>query len=106
MSAKPRIAALARLALLCAVVVGLVFGAALAASPQFHAWLHHDGDHPEHVCLATTLQTGGIEEVLVVVMAVEPMAEPVTTSAPHAIAEADSFFLSCRVLEHAPPAVS
>ena len=100
---NPRSSTAARLALVGAVVAGLLLAAAFAASPQLHAWLHHDGDQPEHVCLATTLQASGIEEVLIVIMAVEPMAEIVATTPLRDAEVADSFFLSCRVLEHAPP---
>lgn len=95
-----------RLALLGAVMAGLLLALALAASPQLHELLHHDGDRQEHVCLATILQAGGFEDVLVVIMAVEPMTEVIATAPLCDVEEAESFFLSCRVLEHAPPFVS
>ena len=100
---KPHASAVARLALVGALMAGLLLAAALAASPQLHAWLHHGGEQPEHVCLATTLQAGGLEEILAVIMAVDPMAEIVATAPLRDAEEAESFFLSCRVLEHAPP---
>ena len=103
MFVNPRPSTAARLALVGAVVAGLLLATALAASPQLHAWLHHHGDESEHVCLAATLQSGGIEEILVVIMAVEPMAEVVATAPVRDLEVAESFFLSCRVLEHAPP---
>jgi hypothetical protein len=95
-----------RLVLIGAVVAGLLLALALAASPQLHELLHHDGEDQEHVCLATILQAGGFEEVLVVIMAVEPMTEVIATAPLRDVEEAGSFFLSCRVLEHAPPFLS
>lgn len=103
---KPRSTPFARLALAGAVLAGLLLAVALAASPELHERLHHDGDEQEHVCLATTLQAGGFGDVLVALMVVAPMAEIIATEPLHAAEKAESFFLSCRVLEHAPPLVS
>jgi hypothetical protein len=100
---KPRPSTASRLALVGAVVAGLLLALVLAASPKLHERLHHGGGHPDHVCLVTTLQAGGLEDVLVVMMAVEPMAEIVARAPLWAVETAESFFLSCRVLEHAPP---
>ena len=103
---KPRPSIATRLALVGAVVVGLLLASVLAASPELHERLHHDADHQDHVCLVTTLQAGGFEDVLVVIMAVEPMGKGVATAPLSDVEAVPSFFLSCRVLEHAPPFVS
>lgn len=103
---KPRQSTATRLALVGAVVAGLLLALMLAASPQLHELLHHDSGQPEHVCLATILQAGGCEDVLVVLMVVTPIVEIVATAPLRAAEKAESFFLSCRVLEHAPPFVS
>lgn len=103
---KPRPSKAARLALVGAVVAGLLLALMLAASPQFHELLHHDSDQQEHVCLATILQAGGFEDVLVVLMPVTPMVEIIATAPQRDVKKVESFFLSCRVLEHAPPLVS
>ena len=103
---KPRLSTVARLALVGAVVAGLLLAAVLAASPQLHELLHRDGDDSEHVCLVTILHAGGFEDVLVVALAVAPMAEIIATAPLREVEKAESFFLSCRVLEHAPPFVS
>ena len=100
---KLRSSTATRLAMAGALVAGLLLALALTASPQLHELLHHGGGASEHVCLVTTLQAGGFEGVLVVVMAVGPMAEVVTVAPRRAVEKAASFFLSCRVLEHAPP---
>lgn len=95
----------ARFALVSAVLTGFLLALALAASPQLHE-LAHDADHSEqhHECLATVLSEGGLDTVLVIATLVQTLPEP----RPVAIAVQDlhpvqSFFLSCRVLEHAPP---
>ena len=100
---KPRSSTATRLALVGAVVAGLLLAAILAASPQLHERLHHDGGDAEHVCLVTTLQAGGFADLLVVLMAVEPADGIIATAPRPAVEKAASFFLSCHVLEHAPP---
>ena len=101
---KPRSSSAAHLALAGAVVAGVLLALVVAASPQLHELLHHlGGSDSEHACLVATLQAGGLDGVLLVVMAVAPMLEIVAPAAPRDVAGAASFFLTCRVLEHAPP---
>ena len=103
---KCRVPTAARLALVGAIIAGLLLTLVLVAVPHLHARLHHDADHQEHTCLVTILQSGGFDEAPIVTMAVVPMAEMIATAPVREVKNAESFFLSCRVLEHAPPFVS
>ena len=103
---KSRTYTATRLALVCAVMAGLLLALALAAFPALHERLHQDADHHEHTCLVTILQLGGFDDAPVVAMAVETMAETIATAPVREVENAESFFLSCRVLEHAPPFIS
>ena len=95
-----------RLALIGATLAGLLLALVLSVSGELHERLHHDdGDH-HHECLATVLHSGacdsstpapvleGIETVLI------------ETARRDFFRIVESPFLSCRILEHAPPAVS
>ncbi|MBP1690574.1 MAG: hypothetical protein H6Q34_1147 [Deltaproteobacteria bacterium] len=93
--------ATARFALVGAVVAGLVFTLVLATSPRLHQSVHPDSDQPAHSCLVTTLQACGYEAVLVVQLA----AASVTSVSLRGVGKIESFFLSCRLLEHGPPRV-
>lgn len=95
-----------RLALVSAVLAGFVLALALAASPELHERIHHDADQEEHQCLATTIGGGGCEDALVAPMLVGFVAVFSATVPAEYSRAAGSLFLSCRVLEHAPPLVS
>jgi hypothetical protein len=86
-----------------AVLAGFLLALGLAASPGLHEFIHHDGGRAHHECLATTLQANGCDDALLVVMVVLPLAQPDADAPPREAELAKSFFLSCRVLEHAPP---
>ena len=104
MSAKPGSRATARCALVGAVAAGFLLALALVTFPQLHQLVHPDGGQPAHSCLATTLQAGAYEAVIVVV-AIQLAAASVTRVAPRDAGKVESFFLSCRLLEHGPPRV-
>lgn len=53
--------------LLCALVLLL---SALAASPSFHQWLHHDADNPDHECAVTLFSSGHVNAASLVPVAV------------------------------------
>ena len=105
MSAKPGSLATARFALVGAVAAGFLLASALATSPQLHRLVHPDGGRPAHSCLATTLQAGAHEAVTVVEVAIQLAATSVTTVPLRDLGKVESFFLSCRLLEHGPPRV-
>jgi hypothetical protein len=102
-SAQPGYVAHARSALVGAVAAGLLLALALAASPQLHQLVHSDSGQPCHGCLATTLQAGAYEAVIVVVVAIQLAAASVTRVSLRDVGMIESFFLSCRLLEHGPP---
>ena len=76
----------------------------LAVCPELHEFIHHGADDEHHDCVVTAILSGGIEHMPII---------PVVADAPapaseclHALFDARvavSFFLSCRILEHAPP---
>jgi hypothetical protein len=103
MSAQPGYLARARLVLVGAVAAGFLLALALATSPQLHQLVHPDRCQPCHGCLATTLQAGAYEAVIVVVVAVQLAAISVTRVPLRDVGMVESFFLSCRLLELGPP---
>ena len=66
MRARSGSLAIARFALVGAAVAGFMLALALATSPQLHRLVHPDSDQPAHSCIATTLQTGAYEAVIIV----------------------------------------
>lgn len=96
--------AVLRIALFGAALAGFVFAMLLAGLPELHEWAHQDSGDAQHQCLATVLHSGACDEVT--------SAPPLTVIAEgpvEAVPEdcsrlALSLFLSCRILEHAPPA--
>ena len=96
-----------RLALIGAVIAGLVLALLMAVSPELHELIHHDGDAMEHQCLGTLMQTGGCDDTapeaivvagfLATLFGPEPSGESVWVQ---------SVFASAGVLEHAPPFIS
>ena len=104
MSANPGYRAIARCALVAAVAIGFLLALTLATSPELHQLVHPDGGQPAHSCLATTLQSGAYEAVIVVVVAIQ-LAAVAVTRAPRSDVGVESFFLRCRLLEHGPPRV-
>ena len=105
MPPQPSYRAHARVVLVGAVVAGFLLALALATSPQLHQLVHPDGGQPFHSCLATTLQAGAYEAVIVVVVATQLAVASVTRAPLRDVGMVESFFLSCRLLEHGPPRV-
>lgn len=98
--------ALIRIPIIGALLAGFLIAFLFAGSPALHDWAHSDSDDGQHQCLATVLHAGACEDT--------PM-EPVPTALVMASDEtapkvrsriAPSVFLSCRILEHAPPSLS
>ena len=103
---KPfRHAGIFRLALFGAVLAGFVLALALAASPELHERIHRDAAHQEHQCLATTIG-GGWEDALIAPALTAFVATLIEVAPMDGSRVVESLFLSCGVLEHAPPVVS
>ena len=98
--------AVLRLALFGAALAGFVFAMLLAGSPGLHEWAHQDSGDAQHQCLATVLHSGACDEAAPA-PPLTAVAEGPVEAAPEVCSRlALSLFLSCRILEHAPPAVS
>ncbi len=84
----------------------MTLAAALAVTPQLHAWLHSTGDRTTHQCAATLLSSGSVEHTPAEPIAVERAPEANAETLPAlAVAHVLSFFGGSS-LEHAPPAQS
>jgi len=93
----------ARCALVGAIVAGFVLALALATSPRLHQLVHPDSDQPVHSCLVMTLQA--CVSGAVIVVATQLPAASVTSVTLRDVGKIESFFLSCRLLEHGPPRI-
>jgi hypothetical protein len=86
------------------LVAMLQWATVLAVCPGLHELIHHDADDEHHDCVVTLFLAGQVEQP-----AIDPIviANPVVLPAPldqsSDTRSFGSFFLSCRMLEHAPP---
>ena len=91
--------------LICLLSLAMLHWAViLAVCPKLHELIHHDANTEHHDCAVTAVLSGGIEHtpiVPVVADAPAPALECFDVSSDAQVAS--SFFLSCRILEHAPP---
>jgi hypothetical protein len=76
----------------------------LAVCPALHELIHHDAADEHHECAVTAILSGGVE-LLPVVPIVAVVSAPVLELIEMSFDERScgSFFLSCHILEHAPP---
>jgi hypothetical protein len=72
----------------------------LAVCPELHELIHHNADDEHHDCAVTAILSGGIEHTPIVPVAADAPTQALECFDAQAAA---SFFLSCRILEHAPP---
>jgi hypothetical protein len=87
-----------------ALVVGVLWVAALSASPDLHEWVHPDAGDPDHDCAVTLFSSGQATHVGAdLVLVVRPERLEVSDSIPYHETVLGSFFLGCSILEHAPP---
>ena len=98
--------AILRIALFSAALAGFVMAMLLAGSPQMHEWAHHPSDDHGHECLATALHSGACDNVTPVPVFAGITFGPFAPAPEIRTHDGPSLFLSCRVFEHAPPAVS
>jgi hypothetical protein len=76
----------------------------LAVCPELHELIHHDADDEHHDCAVTAIVFGGIEHTPIVPVVADAPAPALDRFDVFFDAQAAaSFFLSCRILEHAPP---
>jgi hypothetical protein len=85
----------------------LQWAAVLAACPSLHELIHHDADDEHHDCAVTLFLAGQVEPpVMDPIVIAKPAAVPVPLDQSYHTRSGGSFFLSCRILEHAPPRLS
>jgi hypothetical protein len=76
----------------------------LAACPALHELIHHDAADQRHDCAVTAILSGGVELLPVApIVAVVPAPVLEFIEVSFDAQSCGSFFLSCRILEHAPP---
>ena len=96
-----------RFAFAGATLAGILLGLLMAVSPEFHDFVHHDGDAAEHQCLVTTMQYGGCDDLAPEASAVSfllpTMLRLETTDESLWVR---SLFATGCVFEHGPPLVS
>jgi hypothetical protein len=76
----------------------------LAVCPELHELIHHDAADEHHDCAVTAVLSGGIEHTPIVpIVAVVPALDLNFIEVSFDTQSCGSFFLSCCILEHAPP---
>jgi hypothetical protein len=82
----------------------LQWATVLAVCPSLHELIHHDADDEHHDCAVTMLLAGQLEQPAVdPIVITKPALVPVPLDLTCQSRSSGSFFLSCRLLEHAPP---
>jgi hypothetical protein len=85
----------------------LQWAAVLAVCPSVHELIHHDADDEHHDCAVTLFLAGQVElPAIDPIIITKPAAVPVPLDQSYDTRSSGSFFLSCRILEHAPPQLS
>jgi hypothetical protein len=86
------------------LVAMLHWASVLAVCPSLHELVHHDADDEHHDCAVTLFLAGQVEQpALDPIVLPEPAALPIPLDQSNDTQSWGSFFLSCRMLEHAPP---
>jgi len=82
----------------------LQWAAVLAVCPSVHELIHHDADDEHHDCAVTLFLAGQVEQALIDPIIIwQPAQSELPLSRTCDAPASGSFFLSCRILEHAPP---
>ena len=95
--ASPKIVALFLVAM-------LQWATVLVVCPSLHELIHHDADDEHHDCAVTLFLVGQVEQPAVgPIVITGPVPVQVALEERSDAQSCGSFFLSCRILEHAPP---
>jgi hypothetical protein len=82
----------------------LQWATVLVVCPSLHELIHHDADDEHHDCAVTLFLAGQVEQpTLESIVITKPALLPVPIEQSYDPQSYGSFFLSCRLLEHAPP---
>src|SRR5271167_3208186 len=82
----------------------LQWAAVLAVCPSVHELIHHDADDEHHDCAVTLFLAGQVEQPAIdPIVITKPVPVPVPLDQSYETQSRGSFFISCRILEHAPP---
>ena len=82
----------------------LQWATVLAVCPSLHELIHHDADDEHHDCAVTMLLAGQLDQPAIdPIVITKPALVPVPLDQTYESRSFGSFFLSCRLLEHAPP---
>ena len=86
------------------LVAMLQWATVLAVYPSLHELIHHDADDEHHDCAVTLFLAGQVEQPAIdPIVITDPVAVPMPLGQRYETRSCGSFFLSCRMLEHAPP---
>lgn len=102
---RPNIAFLRR-AMAGFAFAGFVIALAFAACPELHSLAHDSGGIEHHECLAMALQNGACDDVAPPLTLAAFLTTFFEAALPDGSRTVESLYLSCRILEHAPPAIS
>jgi len=104
MRANRESSALGRKIVSLSLVATLQWTLILAACPALHELVHHGADDEHHDCAVTAILAGQIEVTSIgPVQIIQPVAILVLLAQFYHTQSSGSFFLSCCILEHAPP---
>jgi hypothetical protein len=96
-SAAPKIVSLFLVAM-------LQWATVLVVCPSLHELIHHDADDEHHDCAVTLFLAGQVEQPAIdPIVITKPTVVPMPLGQSYGTRSCGSFFLSCRILEHAPP---
>jgi hypothetical protein len=82
----------------------LQWATVLVVCPSLHKLIHHDADDEHHDCAVTSFLAGQVEQPAIdPIVITKPVVAPMPLDQSYETRSFGSFFLSCRILEHAPP---
>lgn len=85
----------------------LQWAGVLAVYPRVHELIHHDADNEHHDCAVTLFLSGQVEQSTVDPISItRPALVQMAIDQDYETQSLGSFFLNCRILEHAPPLLS
>jgi hypothetical protein len=86
------------------LVAMLQWATVLVVCPSLHELIHHDADDEHHDCAVTLFLAGQVEQPAIdPIVITKPALVPVSLDQRYETQSRGSFFLGCRILEHAPP---